>query len=329
MFRVEKQAAPSKSKGLDVDLREANRDDDLGAFEHARLDLLETGFLLAAYETLIQALKDRRLHQGHRSVLAELVSRMNRQTGTTFIGREQIAQRTGLPVRSVSNYISELMRFGYVVAENRRTPEANNRSLRHYTLAGLDKAEIERLVAETIKGIQSRTPRSISKVSPQHDFQSHAPTGQIVDSSNPKSRSGVHESHAGACTVTNRKELTKKKEEEEPLRQSPVVVFQVEPLFADTVDAAVYELAKVGCEAPNENQIDLLRSEIAGCVSKWNAPDGETKRRAYASPRGWFRAKWMPRLKEQIAQAGRAAPSTGNSLADAVARRLAQIGGAQ
>ena len=160
--------------------KEATRfDRDCKSFEQARVDVIETGFLLAAYETLILALKDRRLQQAHRAVLAELIVHMNRRTATTWIGRDEVSRLTGLSVKTVSNSITELIGFGFVLAENRRTPEAENRSLRHYTIAGLSKEEVERCLLDAVASIRAKTPRCVNFPS-QGEAEIPLPRGTTV-----------------------------------------------------------------------------------------------------------------------------------------------------
>ena len=165
------------------------------SFEEARQETLECGFLLACYQTLILAMRDRRLHYKHRAVLAVLIEHMNRNSGMTWVGRDRIAALLGLAATTISNTLNDLKVLGYIQAENRRTPETNNRSLRHYTLAGLSKAEIERMLADALAAIKARGPieakpdRS-AKVTARSDFQSHRPQCLSVDAGHSKSPPG-------------------------------------------------------------------------------------------------------------------------------------------
>ena len=155
--------------------------DALKSFEDARQETLECGFLLACYQTLILAMRDRRLQYKHRAVLAVLIEHMNRRSGMTWVGRDRIATELDLAVVTISNTLRELQLLGYILAENRRTPETHNRSLRHYTLAGLSKAEIERLLTDALQSMKSSGPREVkgversATVTAGSDFQSHRP----------------------------------------------------------------------------------------------------------------------------------------------------------
>lgn len=173
------------------------------SFEQARRDALETGFLLACYQTLLIALRDRRLAFKHRAVLAVMIEHMNGQTGVTWIGRDRIAAELGLASKTVSNAIYELMAFGYILAENRRTLETNNRSLRHYTLRKLSKDEVARLITDTIEAIKASGPTS--KVPTGGEYES--PHGR--GTSAPKSPPAGFESPHGRGTVTNEEKLTR------------------------------------------------------------------------------------------------------------------------
>lgn len=167
------------------------------SFEQTRLDTLVTGFLLACYQTLLIALRDRRLAFKHRAVLAVMIEHMNGQTGVTWIGRDRIAAELGLASKTVSNAIYDLMAFGYILAENRRTPETSNRSLRHYTLRKLSREEIERQLADAIAAIKASGPTA--KVPTGGDFES--PHGR--GTSAPKSPPVGRESPRRRGTVTN------------------------------------------------------------------------------------------------------------------------------
>lgn len=168
------------------------------SFERARLDTLETGFLLACYQTLLIALRDRRLSFKHRAVLAVMIEHMNGQTGVTWIGRDRVAAELGLASKTVSNAIYELMAFGYILAENRRTPETSNRSLRHYTLRKLSRDEIERQLADAIAAIKANGPTSKVPAGGEHE----SPHGR--GNSYPKSPPVGRESPRRRGAVTNR-----------------------------------------------------------------------------------------------------------------------------
>ena len=118
----------------------------------ATFDLV--GFLLARYETLALATADDRIDRACLKVLGALIATMNRETRTSWAGREYIASTMGMSAKSVSNYIYQLKCLGYLVSERRPTPQANNRVLMHYTLSKLSPIEIERAIESAISSIK-------------------------------------------------------------------------------------------------------------------------------------------------------------------------------
>lgn len=127
-----------------------------GAFEQAVERFETAGFLLAKYETLCRAIRDRRLPRGTLHVLAELIENINRETMTTWLGRQAISERTGFDVRTVSNHLSQLKALGYIVSERRSTPQADNRVLLHYTLSALSPEEIEDAISRTVQSLRGQ-----------------------------------------------------------------------------------------------------------------------------------------------------------------------------
>ena len=113
-----------------------------------------SGFMLARLETLVMAMRDKRLDRTAGIVLSHLVEALNFQTGTTYIGRDAIANRMGISVKSVSNYLSQLRALGYIASEHRITPQANNRSLLHYTLTALSPEELEKSIAHALASMR-------------------------------------------------------------------------------------------------------------------------------------------------------------------------------
>lgn len=132
----------------------ATRGDDPVTFEQARERLETVGFLLAKYETICKAIKDRRLDRPTLVVLAELAAGLNRESMTTWVSRETLAERIGVSVKTVSNYLSQLKALGYIMAERRKTPQANNRVLLHYTLTALSPEEIETKITQTVRSLR-------------------------------------------------------------------------------------------------------------------------------------------------------------------------------
>jgi hypothetical protein len=125
-----------------------------GSFEDA-VDRFEAfGFMLARLETLIRAWRDRRLPRMAGIVLSHLIETMNRETMTSYIGRDALAQRCGISAKSVSNNLWQLTSLCYIVSERRPTPAANNRVLLHYTLTALSPEEIEEAIGRAVASIR-------------------------------------------------------------------------------------------------------------------------------------------------------------------------------
>lgn len=118
----------------------------------ARFDLV--GYLLVRHETLMRAAMDDRIDRACLKVLGMLIATMNRETRTSWAGREYISECIGLTPKSISNYIYQLKGLGYIVAERRQTPQANNRVLMHYTLSKLSPEEIETAIETAISSIK-------------------------------------------------------------------------------------------------------------------------------------------------------------------------------
>lgn len=144
-----------------------------GTFDEAVERFGASGFMLARLETLIRAWRDRRLPRMAGIVLSHLIETMNRETMTSFIGREAIAARCGISVKSVSNHLWQLASLGYIISERRATPEANNRVLLHYTLTALSPEEIEAAIGRAVASIRGE----ISTVVP---LPTSSPAGKSV-----------------------------------------------------------------------------------------------------------------------------------------------------
>lgn len=155
-----------------------------------RFDLV--GFMLARLETLAMAVRDDRLDRACLKVLAALIETMNRETRTSWAGRDLLSDLAGISVKSVSNYIYQLKCLGYVVSERRSTPQANNRVLMHYTLSALSPQEIETAIDRAISSIRGHTTsivqfpsgREVKRDSSRQDGKSvPAGTGTLPETS--------------------------------------------------------------------------------------------------------------------------------------------------
>lgn len=156
----------------------------------SRFDL--AGYMLARYETLALAVRDDRVDRACLKVLASLIATMNRETRTSWAGREIIASQTGMTVKSVSNYIYQLKCLGYVVSERRQTPQANNRVLMHYALAALSPEEIEAAISAAVLSIRGEVDTVVKFPSPQELKIGEFPSRQeLVSESSRQDRNSL------------------------------------------------------------------------------------------------------------------------------------------
>lgn len=135
-----------------------------------RFDLV--GFMLARLETLACAVRDDRLDRACLKVLAALIDTMNRETRTSWVGRDRLGEICGISAKSAGNYIYQLKALGYIVGERRETPQANNRVLMHYTLAKLSPDEIEAAIVRAIGSIRGELSTVSSFETARRDGQS-------------------------------------------------------------------------------------------------------------------------------------------------------------
>lgn len=184
------------------------------AFDNAVSEALQCGFILACFRTLVEAMKDRRLQHRHRATLAVLAVNMNPAVGSTFIGRARIAQELNLEPRTVSNALRELQDLGYILADNRRTPQTNYQSLRHYTINRLSREEIEAELnrfASAIKSSgqppKSHRPQRLSKSPPAGTFTLGGTARSDYDAQSPRP----------PCTVYKEGKIERKLSEEREL----------------------------------------------------------------------------------------------------------------
>ena len=136
----------------------------------ARFDLV--GFMLARLETLSCAVRDDRLDRACLKVLAALIETMNRDTRTSWVGRDRLADICGISAKSAGNYVYQLKALGYVVGERRQTPQADNRVLMHYTLVKLSPEEIEAQINRAIGSIRGITDSVVQMPAARADRQS-------------------------------------------------------------------------------------------------------------------------------------------------------------
>ena len=152
------------------------------SFDQAIERLETSGFMLARLETLMIAVRDKRLDRACLLVLATLIETMNNATLTTWIGKDTIAQRLGITPKSVSNYIYQLKALGYILSERRETEHADGLSLLHYTLTKLSPVEIEAAITNAVKSLKGESNNVIVA---RHDGLLPVPTGDSTLSSPP------------------------------------------------------------------------------------------------------------------------------------------------
>jgi hypothetical protein len=139
---------------------------------------VESGVLLLCKEFLVTAIQDKRLTRTHLRVLACFVELVNRKTAKAWPGRQLIADMLGLDLRNVSNTLTELRGWGYLIAERERVEEAGNRNLMVYTFGNVDHDTIRREIETYIANIKSAkftpggevsrsSPRKVNQPSPQ------------------------------------------------------------------------------------------------------------------------------------------------------------------
>lgn len=125
----------------------------------ARMNI-ETGVLLLSKEALVSAINDMRLSRQHLRILAQIIRHMNRSTAKAWPSRHTIAAELNLAPETVTNRLRELRQFGYLISEREPVPQANNRRLMVYTLAGIDHETLRREIETYIERI--RAPEEVT-----------------------------------------------------------------------------------------------------------------------------------------------------------------------
>jgi DNA-binding MarR family transcriptional regulator len=121
---------------------------------------IETGVLLLSKEALVAAINDMRLSRQHLRILAQIIRHMNRSTAKAWPSRHTIAAELNLAPETVTNRLRELKQFGYLISEREPVPQANNRRLMVYTLAGIDHETLRREIETYIERI--RAPEEVT-----------------------------------------------------------------------------------------------------------------------------------------------------------------------
>lgn len=179
------------------------------SLDQAKARLETSGFMLARLETLAMAVRDDRIDRGCLKVLVELIDSMNRETWTSCLGRDSLAERIGITVKSAGNYIYQLKALGYIVGEKRETPQANNRVLMHYTLSALSPEELEAAITRAIGSIRGEVDTVVALKSARQDgqYSDKVPTraGNKVPVRTGNARGGGQKSarQDGSSNITN------------------------------------------------------------------------------------------------------------------------------
>lgn len=109
------------------------------------------GIYLAQLNCITRAVQDPRLSSRHLQVLAQIIERTNAKTGFAYPGRARLAADivyyiNGEPKHytesSVATAISDLIEFGYIMAE-RRGVDGKGRALSHYVTKVPAKEDLE------------------------------------------------------------------------------------------------------------------------------------------------------------------------------------------
>lgn len=156
---------------------------NLPSFDDVVEENLRRGLLLTQRDALIRCIEDPRLEPRHRMVLAKVIKRTNSDTGTAFPGRKRLAEDTGrLPgnipdpsgpysEKVVSNTISDLIAFGYLVHDKRAPAGGSGRALSHYALAAPSVEDIELEISSYLQAIEARAPRPRPDVTIRSDIR--------------------------------------------------------------------------------------------------------------------------------------------------------------
>lgn len=274
-----------------------------------------------------KALLDHSLPASAPFVLAAIMYHQNESIGRAYPSYAKIQEITGYSSRTIETAILALKAGGYIFTE-RRAPFPGRRALTLYGLCQVRMIDIDAVVTAAVNEIKRQAAEKDSQAG-------------TAENCGPRNRPRREAGTAKFCTAGTAEKLQQKPssdgthkkgyrgdDETKAAREGSssgnlVTVVSSEVVFDDSEDAARFELLRLGYAEPNQPQIDLLRGEIVACMAKFVSGCG------YSSPAAWFRARFAPRLTTKVRVAANAVPETGNSVADAVARRLAQNGGVQ
>ena len=126
---------------------------------------VQAGTLLIFNKALVTAIADARLDRLHLKILTVIGEHINRLSAKAWPSRQKIAEAVDVEPRSVSNKLSELRRFGYLVADRERVPEANARRLTVYTF-DIDNIRTKESAARSLRAMTSKSKKVIGSVEP-------------------------------------------------------------------------------------------------------------------------------------------------------------------
>lgn len=153
---------------------------------------LRRGLYLTQRDVLANCIRDPRLSDRHRIVLAGVIEYMNARTGVAYPGRRALAESLvwydhEYNVRrytegTVATTISELIAFGYLMVE-RRAPEGGGRAMAHYTVVKPSVDELQRQISSYIEEIRGR-PRAPFALKRQADVNPAVNVSGMADINN-------------------------------------------------------------------------------------------------------------------------------------------------
>jgi hypothetical protein len=123
---------------------------------------VETGVWLLCKEFLVTAIQDRRLERGHLRVLACFANLINRHNAKAWPDRATIARMSGMTLGAVSNSLSELRKFGYLISDREPVEQAGNRNLIVYTFGNIDHDTIRSEITKFVEQLRKAEPKDSS-----------------------------------------------------------------------------------------------------------------------------------------------------------------------
>jgi hypothetical protein len=158
---------------------------------------VETGVWLLCKEFLITAIQDRRLERGHLRVLACFVGFMNRQNAKAWPDRATIARNTGMTPAAVSNSLSELRKFGYLICDREPVEQSGGKTLMVYTFGNVDHDTIRTEITKFVEQLKrardtDSSPPTVKSASPpkvkftaEGENKTHSSPPTVAESSPP------------------------------------------------------------------------------------------------------------------------------------------------